>query len=236
MISRMVRLFFLFFGVMVLQAQEFSPDRLTGKVTVDMKGDLSGLQPEVVAAFNRMAQAAAEEGIALKVVSGYRGYQRQKEIWNDKYRAFRKEGLTPPQVVERIIEYSTIPGTSRHHWGTDMDIIDEAAGEMENVLVPDKYENGGPFSKMKLWMDAHAASYGFYLVYTNDPARKGFHYEPWHYSYAPIAVPMFKAFLQLDLEKAIDPSELFGGQLLGGKMLEDYKNEHILGINPQLKK
>jgi hypothetical protein len=46
---------------------------------------------------------------------------------------------------------------------------------------------------------------------------------------------MFKAFLKVDLEALIDPSELYGGQLLHGQLLEDYKNEHIMDINPQLK-
>lgn len=221
--------------ISVLQAQEFSENRLTGKVESEMTDDLSGLHPDVVAAFHKMALAAAEEGVALKVVSGFRSYQRQKEIWNDKYKMFRNEGLSPPQVVERITEYSTIPGTSRHHWGTDIDIIDEAPGEIENVLVPSKFEEGGPFYKMKAWMDTHAKDYGFYLVYTDAADRKGFHYEPWHYSYAPLARPMLKAFLELDLKTVIVPDELYGGQLLQGEVLERYKKEHILDINPELK-
>lgn len=226
----------MFLGSMLwLPAQEFSADRLSGRVVAEMRDDFSGLQPEVVEAFKKMAEAAAKEGIDLKVVSGFRSYRRQAEIWNDKYKEYRKEGLTPLQVVERITEYSTIPGTSRHHWGTDLDLIDAAPGETEGVLVAGKFEAGGPFAKMKQWMDAHAGDYGFYLVYTNDPGRKGFHYEPWHYSYAPLSKPMFRAFLELDLETIIDPSELYGGQLLRGNLLEAYKNEHIMDINPQLK-
>lgn len=225
-----------FFGnVLWSHAQEFSADRLSGRVAVAMRDDLSGLQPEVVEAFNKMAEAAAREGIVLKVVSGFRSYNRQAEIWNDKYKTYRKEGLTPLQVVERITEYSTIPGTSRHHWGTDIDIIDEAPGETEGLLMADKFEDGGPFAKMKQWMDAHAGDYGFFLVYTNDANRKGFHYEPWHYSYAPLSKPMLRAFLELELESLIEPAELYGGQLLRGRLLEAYKNEHIMDINPQLK-
>lgn len=219
----------------VLKGQEYSVEVLTGKVDVVMKDDLSGLQPEVVAAFEKMAEAAGKEGIQLKVVSGFRSYQRQVEIWNSKYQKNRKDGFSPPQAVEKIIEYSTIPGTSRHHWGTDVDIIDEAPGVKEKVLAPQKFEEGGPFYKMKQWMDEHASEYGFELVYTNDPGRKGFHYEPWHYSYAPISVPMLKAYRDLDLADAVVTSGLFGGQLLDDEFMQQYKKEQILDINPKLK-
>lgn len=227
--------FFLLGGMLCMQAQEFSERRLTGKIEVAMVDDLSGLQPEVIAAFEKMAAAAAKDGIKLKVVSGFRSFQRQKEIWNEKYRTYRKEGLTPPQVVEKITEYSTIPGTSRHHWGTDMDIVDDASGEKQALLVPAKFEAGGPFFKMKQWMDAHAATFGFYLVYTDDPGRKGFHYEPWHYSYAPLSKPMLQAFLKLDLDTVISMADLHGKQLLYGAVLRDYKKGHLMDINPLLK-
>ncbi|WP_224489637.1 M15 family metallopeptidase [Robertkochia flava] len=221
-------------GFGVLHAQEYPVEILTGKVDVTMEHDLSGVKPEVVSAFLKMQEAAAAEGIELKVVSGFRNYQRQLEIWNDKYKKYRKEGLTPPQAVEKIIEYSTIPGTSRHHWGTDLDIIDEAPDEREKVLDPEKFEEGGPFYKMKLWMDEHAESYGFYLVYTNAPGRKGFHYEPWHYSYAPISVPMLKAYLAQDINEIVQTADLLGGQLLSESFLEQYKREQISDINKDL--
>lgn len=217
-----------------LHAQDYTPEILTGKVEVNMVNDLSGLQPEVKEAFEKMQEAAAAEGIKLKVVSGFRSYDRQLEIWNDKYKRYRKEGLNPPQAIEKIIEYSTIPGTSRHHWGTDLDIIDEVPDEKEKVLVPEKFEEGGPFYKMKQWMDAHAEEYGFYLVYTKTPGRKGFNYEPWHYSYAPLSIPMLKAYLRQDINEVVATSDLLGGQLLHEAFLARYKKEQISDINPDL--
>ena len=32
--------------------------------------------------------------------------------------------LEPKKAISEIIRFSTVPGTSRHHWGTDIDIID----------------------------------------------------------------------------------------------------------------
>lgn len=215
-------------------AQEYSPAVLKGQVEKEMVNDYSGLLPEVVAAYKKMAAAAAEDGIKLKVVSGFRSYDRQVRIWNAKYKEYRKQGLMPPEAVSKIVEYSTIPGTSRHHWGTDLDIIDEGPEISEKVLDPEKFAEGGPFYKMKTWMDEHASEYGFERVYTNDKQRKGFHYEPWHYSYAPISIAMLRAYLEHGLLKTLDTKRILGGQVLDDRFLERYKEEQILDINPKL--
>lgn len=217
-----------------IHAQEYTADVLTGRVEPIMTDDFSGLQPEVVQAFKKMAAAAAEAGIELKVVSGFRNYDRQVDIWNTKYKEYRKDGLIPPEAVNKIIEYSTIPGTSRHHWGTDLDIIDDGAGVTERLLDPEKFREGGPFHNMKVWMDENAETYGFVLVYTDSNNRKGFHYEPWHYSYAPISVPMLKAYREQKLAENLDTSKLYGGQILNKDFMERYIREQILDINPEL--
>ena len=70
------------------------------------------------------ATAAAKKGIEMKVVSAYRSYNRQENLeYGIKH--LRRKGLNP-KCHKKIITYSTLPGTSRHHWGTDIDIIDNA--------------------------------------------------------------------------------------------------------------
>ena len=88
------------------------------------KGEIKILQT-VNLKFNQMKNAAKKEGINMKIVSGYRSFNRQKLIWNRKFLNNQKQGLNPLENINKIILYSTIPGTSRHHWGTDIDIIDE---------------------------------------------------------------------------------------------------------------
>ncbi len=75
------------------------------------------LLSEVIQAFEKMKKAALLVGIDIKVVSGFRSYERQRAIWNGKYKANRQAGLSPEENIQKIIEYSTLPGTSRHHWG-----------------------------------------------------------------------------------------------------------------------
>jgi LAS superfamily LD-carboxypeptidase LdcB len=82
------------------------------------------LLPEAGKAFEEMQKEARKAGIELEIVSAYRSYERQQRIWNRKYTSNAKQGLSPEKNIQKIIEYSTLPGTSRHHWGTDVDLID----------------------------------------------------------------------------------------------------------------
>lgn len=127
-----------------------------------------------------MKTEAAKEGFKIQVVSSYRNYQHQNRIWKRKYKEFTSEGLSPIQAIKKIIEYSTIPGTSRHHWATDLDIVDGNARQPRDVLLAKNFEEKGAFYKFKVWLDANASTFGFYLVYTDSKERRGFKYEPWH--------------------------------------------------------
>ena len=42
-------------------------------------------------------------------------------------------------AIDKIIEYSTLPGTSRHHWGTDIDIIDAGPPEVVMFCFPKNF-------------------------------------------------------------------------------------------------
>ena len=144
-------------------------------------------------------------------------------------------GLSPQQNLLKIIEYSTLPGTSRHHWGTDIDIIDGNKTVSGDVLLEENFHGDGPYVKLRKWMDINAKRFGFYRPYDNNPKRKGFKYEPWHYSYAPIAIPMLKAYDKLKFKDQIVQKDLEGYQYLNHKFLVKYKKEHILGISNNLK-
>ena len=137
--------------------------------------------------------------------------------------------------INKIVEYSTIPGTSRHHWGTEIDLIDGAVQRPEgDVLLEEHFHGEGAFCRMKEWMNENANSYGFYEAYTNTPERKGFKYEPWHFSYAPLSKPMLKAYQNLNIKSIIENIEIQGSDYLTATFIEDYIKYHILDINPIL--
>lgn len=219
-----------------IQQMKYSENQLIGKEPPQLYGEGYKLQKEANDAFIKMQAAALKDGIKIKVESSFRSYEHQNRIWQSKYLRYTKKGLTPQQAIAKIIEYSTIPGTSRHHWGTDIDIVEDAVEAPSGDVLQAKYFNKGQvYGKLKIWLDTHANTYGFYLVYTDDPSRKGFNYEPWHYSYAPISKPMLRAYLKLDLVSILRKNKLIGSDYLTTDFIKSYLKTHVFGINNYLK-
>ena len=153
-------------------AQHSNLDLVLGKKAPEL---INNMQVEVYEAFDRMRTAAAKKGIEMKVVSAYRSYNRQREIWNAKYKAFTQEGLEPKYAIEKIITYSTLPGTSRHHWGTDIDIIDNANPQSGDVLLTEKFYDDGPSSAPALTTCSKSVLprvYGYWSAITSTPRAR----------------------------------------------------------------
>jgi LAS superfamily LD-carboxypeptidase LdcB len=183
-----------------------------------------------------MESAAKNDGINLKIVSAYRGYDRQKIIWNTKYERFTNEfSFEPEKAILEIIRFSTIPGTSRHHWGTEIDIVDADYPDEKDVLKSEKFEKNGIYHKLKNWLDKNSEKFGFYLTYNNDSDRKGFEYEPWHYSYKPSSLKYYNALIDADLKKIIYNPDLKGHHYFTESFINKYISENIMDINPDLK-
>ena len=218
-----------------LMSQKIDLDILQGKTTRHLIGDTVLLEKETFKAFEKMRNAAMRDGIKIKIISGHRDFERQTLIWNSKFIKFTKElKLKPDEAINEIIRFSTIPGTSRHHWGTEIDIIDEDFKNENNPLISEKYESGGIFYKLKKWMDLNSEKFGFYLTYTNDEERKGFEYEPWHYSYKPISKNLLEELKKNNISKLISDLEIMGKEYLTKEFIEKYINENILGVNKEL--
>ena len=205
-----------------------------GKADIELYGEGFLAQKETCDAFMAMKAAAYQDGIDLKVVSGYRSFDRQEAIFERKYQQYTDEGMEPLEAIDRIIEYSTIPGTSRHHWGTDLDIIDGYPKAEGDVLVPEKFGPGGPYELMKKWMDKNAEKFGFYLVYTDQPKRRGFKYEPWHYTYAPVSIPMLTAFRKKNILALLEKESFLGSEHFTTGFIKNYIQDNILDINLKL--
>jgi len=213
---------------------EFSEDELIGKGNPALYGDGFKLRKEAASQFNLMKKSAKENGFNIHVISSYRSYSHQNSIWERKYKSYRNKGLSYEKTIEKIIQYSTIPGTSRHHWGTDLDIIDSTKGIPSNPLSETHFNKGGRMHNFKNWLDENSEKFGFYLVYTNAPDRKGFAYEPWHFSYRPLSLKMLKEYKTLDIKKLLQSNKLMGSEHFSDEFVAKYKRENILDINPAL--
>jgi LAS superfamily LD-carboxypeptidase LdcB len=135
----------------------------------------------------------------LEILSGFRSFDRQKFIWNQKCngkRAVRDnngnpldiEKLSPYELVCSIMRWSALPGFSRHHWGTDIDVFDDHNKPEHIELVPSEYQQGGPFYQLSDCLSELISAdrcYEFYRPYETDLG--GVAIEPWHLSFKPIA-------------------------------------------------
>lgn len=153
-----------------------------------------------ITALRSLRALAAKAGFDLVPWSAFRDFGRQLTIWNGKYTGERPlfaatgerldvQGMTPSERVTAILHWSALPGASRHHWGTDVDLVDRnAIPEGYTVgLTPEEFSSGGPFAALGAWLDEHAARFGFFRPFRG--VRSGVQPEPWHFSFAPIAEP-----------------------------------------------
>ncbi|MFO7744929.1 MAG: M15 family metallopeptidase [Psychroflexus sp.] len=209
-------------------------ENLLGLSQSHLKSNSILLENETYEAFSKMKSKAIEDNIDLRIVSGYRSFKHQKAIWERK---FNQLIITkkPTEAISEIITYSSIPGTSRHHWGTDIDIIDGSVKLPEgDLLLEQNYHGDAPFSKMKSWMDNHAKDFGFELVYTQNKSRTGFNYEPWHYSFAKKSKSFLNVQLQKDYREAWSALEFNGKSKMSKKFIDSYFENYGSGINPSL--
>lgn len=195
-----------FFSV-VLHAQPVSKEYLMGKFDPathpqfaalkdeHTRGSARGayLRKEAYEAFIKMSEAARKEGVELVIISATRNFDSQKRIWENKWEGRTLvEGINlttiadPKERARLILLYSSMPTTSRHHWGTDMDL---------NALQNTFFDTGEGL-KIYQWLTAHAAEYGFCQPYTSkaDGKRTGYEEERWHWSYLPLSGVFLKEY------------------------------------------
>lgn len=155
----------------------------------------------IVEPFRALRDRAANEGIDLAVASGFRSYHRQKIIFDEKWQGKRsvlsdddrlldRSEFEESEWLERILRFSALPGTSRHHWGTDIDVFDRAAlnADQQPALLPSEYHATGVFARLGEWLQEHMArdnAEGFFRPYDVDTG--GVSVEPWHLSFRPTA-------------------------------------------------
>ena len=156
------------------------------------------LQAEARDAFMAMQAAAAEAGFSLMPASSFRSFERQLAIWNGKFEGKRPLldansqpldtlALSEPERINAILHWSALPGTSRHHWGTDLDIYDPGLLPQGRKLKlePWEYQAGGYFYPLSQWLAANMARFDFFLPFSHQ--GEGVAVEPWHVSYRPLA-------------------------------------------------
>jgi LAS superfamily LD-carboxypeptidase LdcB len=217
---------------------------LTGRTRthiVELSAPQCALHYEAVAALLSMRDAAALDGIDLVACSSFRDFDTQLAIWNRKWagerplfdrqgRPLNRAELTDSQAIDAILCWSAIPGGSRHHWGSDLDLVDAGAipSGYKVELLPSEYAPDGVFAKLTRWLNEHMHRFGFFCPYRND--RGGVSPEPWHVSYAPVSLPALESLSLSTLRHVLEGSQIAGKQQVLSRLPEIY-TRYLLSID-----
>lgn len=156
------------------------PAQLAGRTIVAEPADLASVgedcfgRPARLAAaaadaWLRMRAAAQQGGLRLLLVSAFRPYEYQADLFARKRRA----GQAPAEICRVLAP----PGFSQHHSGCAIDV-----GAPGCTDLTERFEWTGEFR----WLEQHAAAFGFTLPYPRGNAG-GVAYEPWHWFFAPLS-------------------------------------------------
>jgi len=199
------------------------------------------LHPDTAEALLSMRDEARQAGIDLYVASAYRDFKRQLAIWSAKFNGQRPlldpagrrldhAKLHEYALIDAILTWSALPGASRHHWGSDFDVMDAAAlgpGEQAQ-LVAQEYGPGGRFERLSGWLDSNMGRFGFFRPYAT--WQGGVRPEPWHLSYAPVSVPALQVLSLEVLREAIEESDMPGKHAVLARLPELYQR-YVLTVD-----
>ncbi len=178
------------------------------------------LHKQTYKAFKKMYESAKKAGITLTIVSGTRNFYDQKDIWEGKWETF--EVSSDLRKALKILNYSSMPMTSRHHWGTDIDLNN----------LNNSYFESGQGKKEYEWLKAHANEFGFYQPYTDKSlhGRTGYNEEKWHWSYVPLG-DKYRVFYNEHITN--EDITGFEGSELAGEI--DMVGKYVNGVSLKIK-
>ena len=204
------------------------------------------LHTNIVNDFVALQSAAASAGFDLCIASSFRDFNRQSAIWNAKFsnkrvvlnkaqQAVELNSLSDIEKCTAIMLYSALPGASRHHLGTDLDIFDKSAvsDDYELQLTPDEYQHGGPFAELSQWLDTHLAEFGFYRPYQHDLG--GVAPELWHISHIAQSEQLMRHLSVEVLHYCIKESDLLGKDAILTHLPALYER-FVLNVSPPAKR
>ena len=214
-------------------------DILLGKTVehlVPLEGTKYFVHKQMLLDFLRLQKEAELAGFDLQIISAFRDYDRQLTIWNAKARGERVllddqerpldySKLSPTEIIFAILRWSAIPGCSRHHWGTDIDVFDGKTQRPEMVkLIPSECINNGPSAALHDWLDARMmqdSAFGFFRPYNTD--RGGVSPERWHLSYYPLSRRFLETYTFTIFKNNLESSQIHLKDVLLDNIEEIYQ-------------
>lgn len=136
-------------------------------------GSEERLDKKVAEHYEKMYNAALQDGVTLTPCSGYRSYETQERNYNRKIEFFEGQGFSTEEAKVKAATIIMPPGSSEHNLGYAMDI----------VCVDEWFEDTEEFK----WLQENAQDYGFIMRYPKDKQNiTKVIYEPWHWRYVGV--------------------------------------------------
>lgn len=129
----------------------------------------------IIESLEQMLNAADEADVSLKIISGYRGVERQTARNEDEIAAYERRGYSEQDARDLAAMEEPPYLQCEHSLGLAVDLMDSGSDTTSIA-----FEETEEFA----WLQEHAAEYGFILRYPADKVEiTGMVYEPWHYRY-----------------------------------------------------
>lgn len=155
--------------------------------------------------FCKLKNELAKFGFKLHIESGYRNFEKQLSIWNKKANGqlpllaadgtLMQKPKDEESLMRAILTWSALPGASRHHLGTDLDVIDSSACPNNYKVELTPAECDGMFAKFheklsQLILENN--SFGFSRVFIKN--RGKIQPEKWHIAHIAVSRMYLKEF------------------------------------------
>ena len=197
---------------------------------VEIPGTEYRVQENVLAPFKTLCQKARDAGFEIRVESAYRSFDRQLSIWNRKATGklklldangvpFKELPKDEEVLMRSILLWSALPGGSRHHFGTELDVVDGKSVPEGYEVELTEDECDGMFAPFHRWLSEQIEkknSCGFERVFV--PGRGKIQPERWHISHRPSAVELERLFDPNALRKIYEKADI----ALKGAILDNF--------------
>lgn len=148
--------------------QDYVPPKLTVLGSSVNTSGIICLRGDAAQAYTSMYNSMKEDGLDMKVTSGYRRYELQDSLYDYE----RQSLYNYPSVA--------MPGHSEHQLGVAVDLAPQSLGYEPTT-------KSMKFTKEYQWLSDNAHLYGFVLSYPEGLEYiTGYTYEPWHWRYVGI--------------------------------------------------
>ena len=153
--------------------EDYDPDLVS--VSSDIRQSGTKVSSVCYDALVEMINDCNAESPQVHILSSYRTYDYQAGLFENRIQRFENQGYSRAEAEKLAAAVVARPGTSEHHSGLAVDIIDTREWSLEETQADLPGQQ---------WLMKNSWKYGFILRYPKGTTDStGIIYEPWHYRY-----------------------------------------------------